>query len=273
MVCSAFGIARSSYYEHRLRRSRVDIERLTLRATVRELFNQSRRSAGSRTIMMQMRESGADVGRFKVRRLMQEMDLICQQPRPPAYRRATVERPDIPNRLNRQFTVTAPNQVWCGDITYVWVQNRWHYLAVVLDLYARRVVGWALSNRPDAALVIKALDRAFEQRGKPPGLLFHSDQGGQYASRAFRQRLWRYRIQQSMSRRGNCWDNAPIERLFRSYKSEWMPSTGYRSAQEALRDISFYLMERYNWQRPHQHNGGMSPARAEATLNSLSGIS
>lgn len=273
MVCSAFGIARSSYYEHRLRRSRVDIERLTLRATVRELFNQSRRYAGSRTIMLQIRESGLNVGRFKIRRLMREAGLVCKQPRPPVYRQATVERPDIPNRLNRQFTVTAPNQVWCGDITYVWVQNRWHYLAVVLDLYARRVVGWALSNRPDAALAINALDRAFEQRGRPPGLLFHSDQGGQYASRAFRQRLWRYQMQQSMSRRGNCWDNAPMERLFRSYKSEWMPSTGYLSAQEALRDISFYLMERYNQQRPHQYNGGMAPAQAEATLNSLSGIS
>ena len=112
-----------------------------------------------------------------------------------------------------------------------------------------------------------------QQRGRPPGLLFHSDQGGQYASRVFRQRLWRYRIQQSMSRRGNCWDNAPMERLFRSYKSEWMPAIGYLSAQEALRDIRFYLMERYNRQRPHQYNGGMSPARAEATLNSLSGIS
>lgn len=273
MVCSAFDIARSSYYEHRLQRSRIDIERLELRATVAELFNQSRRSAGSRTIMMQMRESGLDVGRFKVRRLMQKMNLVCKQPRPPAYRQATVERPDIPNHLDRQFLVGAPNRVWCGDITYVWVQNRWHYLAVVLDLYARRVVGWALSDRPDAALVIKALDRAFEQRGRPQGLLFHSDQGGQYASRAFRQRLWRYRIQQSMSRRGNCWDNAPMERLFRSYKSEWMPATGYLSAQEALKDISVYLMERYNRQRPHQYNGGISPVRAEETLNSMSGIS
>ena len=273
MVCSAFGIARSSYYEHRLRRSRVDIERLTLRATVRELFNQSRRSAGSRTIMMQMRDSGFDVGRFKVRRLMQELGLESQQPRPSAYRKALVERPDIPNRLNRQFTADAPNLVWCGDITYVWVQNCWHYLAATLDLYARRVVGWALSDRPDAALVIKALDRAFEQRGRPMGLLFHSDQGVQYASRTFRQRLWRYRIQQSMNRRGNCWDNAPMERLFRSYKSEWMPSTGYLSIHEALRDISFYLMERYNRQRPHQYNGGVSPAQAEGTLNSLSGIS
>lgn len=93
-----------------------------------------------------------------------------------------------------------PNQVWCGDITYIWAQGKWHYLAVVMDLYARRVVGWALSNKPDADLVIKALDMAYEQRGRPQGLLFHSDQGSQYGSRQFRQRLWRYRMRQSMSR-------------------------------------------------------------------------
>ncbi|WP_156948493.1 integrase core domain-containing protein, partial [Marinobacterium jannaschii] len=113
----------------------------------------------------------------------------------------------------------------------------------------------------------------YEQRGRPTGLMFHSDQGSQYASRAFCQRLWRYRIMQSMSRRGNCWDNSPMERLFRSYKSEWMPITGYQSAREAQRDISFYLMERYNWQRPHQYNNGLPPAKAEEDPILLSGIS
>lgn len=273
MVCSAFGIARSSYYEHRHSRSRIDYERLEQRAKVNELFTQSRSSAGSRTILTLMQEEGFNVGRFKVRRLMREMNLVCKQPGPHAYKQATVERPDIPNHLNREFEVAAPNQVWCGDITYIWAQNRWHYLAVVLDLFSRRVVGWAFADRPDSALAVKALEMAFQQRGKPTGVLFHSDQGSQYASRAFRQRLWRYRIQQSMSRRGNCWDNAPMERLFRSYKSEWMPATGYASAQEAQRDISFYLMERYNWQRPHQYNGGPPPAKAEEKLNLLSGIS
>jgi len=272
LVCSAFDIARSSYYEHRNKSSCINVERLEQRAKVNELFTQSRSSAGSRTITALMQEDGFDVGRFKVRRLMREMNLVCKQPGPHAYKQATVERPDIPNRLNREFEPAAPNQVWCGDITYVWVQNRWHYLAVVLDLFSRRVVGWAFSDRPDGALVVKALDMAFEQRGRPAGLLFHSDQGSQYASRILRQRLWRYRVQQSMSRRGNCWDNSPMERLFRSYKSEWMPSIGYSSVQEAQRDISFYLMERYNWQRPHQYNDGIPPSKAEEKLNLLSGI-
>ena len=194
---------------------------------------------------------------------MRELGLVSKQPGSHAYKQATVERPDIPNRLNREFATEHPNQVWCGDITYVWAQGRWHYLAAVLDLHTRRVIGWAFSAKPDAELVIKALDMAYEQRGRPQQVLFHSDQGSQYASRLFRQRLWRYRMQQSMSRRGNCWDNSPMERLFRSLKSEWVPSTGYLTAQEAQRDINHYLMHRYNWIRPHQFNDGLPPAVAE----------
>lgn len=177
-----------------------------------------------------MREDGERLDRFKVRSLMRELDLVSKQPGSHAYKRATVERLDIPNTLNRELYVPAPKQVWCDDITYIRAQGKWHYLAVLLDLCARRIVGWALSEKPDAELVIKALDMAYEQRGRPSGLLFHSDQGSQYASRLFRQRLWRYRIRQSMSRRGNCWDNAPMERVFRSLKTEWIPVLGYRTA-------------------------------------------
>ncbi|WP_446934029.1 IS3-like element IS222 family transposase [Pseudomonas aeruginosa] len=272
VVCSAFDVARSCYYVHRLRRRRVDARRVALRSQVNQLFSQSRGSAGSRSILGMLREEGVTIGRFRVRRLMRELGLVSKQPGSHAYKQAMVERPDIPNRLNREFATEHPNQVWCGDITYVWAQGRWHYLAAVLDLHIRRVIGWAFSAKPDAELVIKALDMAYEQRGKPQQVLFHSDQGSQYASRLFRQRLWRYRMQQSMSRRGNCWDNSPMERLFRSLKSEWVPSTGYLTAQEAQRDISHYLMHRYNWIRPHQFNDGLPPAVAEEKLNPLSGM-
>ncbi|MFU6604122.1 IS3-like element IS222 family transposase [Pseudomonas aeruginosa] len=272
VVCSAFDVARSCYYVHRLRRRRVDARRVALRSQVNQLFSQSRGSAGSRSILGMLREEGVTIGRFRVRRLMRELGLVSKQPGSHAYKQATVERPDIPNRLNREFATEHPNQVWCGDITYVWAQGRWHYLAAVLDLHTRRVIGWAFSAKPDAELVIKALDMAYKQRGKPQQVLFHSDQGSQYASRLFRQRLWRYRMQQSMSRRGNCWDNSPMERLFRSLKSEWVPSTGYLTAQEAQRDISHYLMHRYNWISPHQFNDGLPPAVAEEKLNPLSGM-
>ncbi len=124
-----------------------------------------------------LREDGVTIGRFRVRRLMRELGLVSKQPGSRAYTQATVERPDIPNRLNLEFTVQRANQVWCGDITYVWAQGRWYYLAAVLDLHTRRVIGWAFSAKPDANLVIKARDMAYEQRGKPQQLLFHSDQG------------------------------------------------------------------------------------------------
>ncbi|PMN88437.1 transposase [Enterovibrio norvegicus] len=273
MVCGVFGVAMSSYYDHRQRRQLINAERLHLRSETKRLFTLSRRAAGSRSLVEMLRELGHQVGRFKVRRLMKEAKLISKQPGSHNYKQATVERPDIPNQLNREFTVDTPNQVWCGDITYVWAGQRWCYLAVVIDLYRRRVVGWAMSGSPDAALVTKALSMAYEQRGKPSGVMFHSDQGSQYGSRHFRQHLWRYRMTQSMSRRGNCWDNAPMERLFRSLKTEWIPTTSYTSFTEASRDISHYLMGYYNWERPHSYNDGIPPAKAESRPNLLSGIS
>lgn len=169
----------------------------------------------------------------------------------------------MPNLLARQFAVTEPNQVWCGDVTYVWTGQRWAYLAVVLDLFARKPVGWAMSYSPDSDLTCRALKMAFESRGKPQNLMFHSDQGSHYTSRQFRQQLWRCRIMQSMSRRGNCWDNAPMERLFRSLKTEWIPKTGYRNFTEAQQAITSYLAGYYSSNRPHQYNGGLTPNESE----------
>lgn len=272
-VCEVLGVPRSSYYDHCLKRQRIDVERLKLKAKVHELFTASRSSLGSRTITSLMQEDGIEIGRFKVRRLMQEMKLVSKQPGGHKYKNATVERLDIPNTLNRQFEVSKPNEVWCGDITYVWAGGRWRYVAVVLDLFARAVVAWEMSNNADASLVVKALDRAFEGRGRPSDVMFHSDQGSQYCSRVFRQRLWRYRIKQSMSRRGNCWDNSPMERLFRSLKTEWVPSLGYRTIVEAEKDIGHYLMTYYNWQRPHTFNDGKTPGRTEKLLKPVSGNS
>lgn len=244
-----------------------------LRSELRRLFKASRGSAGSRSLKSMMQELGYQVGRFKVRNLIKEAGLMSKQPGSHAYKTAQVERPDIPNRLERQFDIAKPNQVWCGDITYIWAGSRWHYLAAIIDLHTRRAIGWAMSEKPDADLVVKALDMAYQQRGCPPSVMFHSDQGSQYASRKFRQRLWRYQMTQSMSRRGNCWDNAPMERFFRSLKTEWIPSTGYMTAREARRDVGIYLMDYYNWQRPHQHNDGVPPAEAENRPNKVSGFS
>ncbi|MGN5163135.1 IS3 family transposase [Aeromonas dhakensis] len=273
LVCCAFDVPTSCFYDYLARRRTINHERMQQRSELRRLFKASRDSAGSRALMSMMRELGYQIGRFKIRNLMKEAGLASKQPGAHRYKVAQSERPDIPNLLARKFDVQQPNQVWCGDITYVWAGGRWHYLAAVLGLHTRRVVGWAMSDKPDAELAVKALEIAYKQRGCPPGVLLHSDQGSQYGSRAYRQRLWRYRMTQSMSRRGNCWDNAPMERLFRSLKSEWLPATGYMSLREAKRDISYYLMDYYNWRRPHQYNDGIPPAEAENRLNCVSGFS
>lgn len=272
-VCRALDIKRSSYYVYRKNKGKVDVARENLKAQVNQVFSESRCSAGTRTIKGLLAKDSIYIGRFLIGRLMGELGLVCKQPGPHKYKQALVERPDIPNHLNREFTVDRPNQVWCGDMTYIWAGARWVYLAVVIDLYARRVVGWAVSDKADANLTIKALEDAYHRRGKPAGVLFHSDQGSQYSSLKFRQRLWRYHFEQSMSRRGNCWDNAPMERLFRSLKTEWVPNTGYRSITEATMDVGWYLMTYYNQRRPHGANDGLPPVEKEEKLKSLSGIS
>ncbi len=173
---------------------------------------------------------------------MKELDLIsCQLPKHP-YKKTQQEHVHIPNRLNRQFAVTEPNQVWCGDVTYIWTGQRWYYLTVVIDLFSRKVIVWAMSNSPDSASTGKALAMAYESRGKPSDIMFHSDQGCHYTSKKYRQLLWRYRITQSMNRRGNCWDNSPMERVFRSLKMEWVPKNGYRSFTEAYQAVTNYLV-------------------------------
>lgn len=273
LVCQAFGIKRSSYYEYRKAKRRIQPQRLELKAHVNRAFKLSRGALGSRGICDYLAAEGIVAGRYLVRRLMKESGLVCKQPGHHKYKKSSVEHVNIPNQLNRKFDVSEPNHVWCGDITYIWTGSHWSYLAVVLDLYARKVVGWAVSTTADASLVIKALDDAWNRRGQPERILFHSDQGCQYTSLKFRQRLWRYRMEQSMSRRGNCWDNSPMERLFRSLKTEWVPETGYPSLLVAKMDIGRYLMDYYNRQRPDQANGGISPLAAEEKLKTVSGIS
>ena len=273
LVCQAFGIQRSSYYDYCSQKHRINPKRLELKAHVNRAFNISRSGLGSRGISTLLKSEGINVGRYLVRSLMKESGLVSKQPGNHKYRKATVEHVDIPNLLNREFAVTKANQVWCGDITYIWTGTCWSYLAVVMDLSSRKAIGWAMSSKPDSELTMKALENAWYQRGKPENVMFHSDQGSQYTSLKFRQRIWRYRMIQSMSRRGNCWDNAPMERLFRSLKTEWIPATWYRSLQEAKMDIGRYLMGYYNRQRPHSANGGLSPHAAEEKLKTVSGIS
>ncbi|WP_412053264.1 IS3 family transposase [Pokkaliibacter plantistimulans] len=272
-LCELFELPTSTYYDRQKRATLPDIQRMNERAQVRALFAASQGSAGARTVMKQLAMQGVAMGRYKVTRLMAEAGLMSRQPGKHRYKQARQAHAVVPNRLDRAFDTVQPNQVWCGDITYIWTGEQWSYLAVVMDLYARRVVGWAMSATVDTTLTLRALEMAYRLRGRPQGVMFHSDQGCQYSSLEYRQRLWQYRMVQSMSRRGNCWDNAPMERLFRSVKSEWVPKCGYTSLDQAIKDIGDYLMSYYNEQRPHCHNGGLTPVMREKEAKKLSGNS
>lgn len=258
-----FAIPRSSYQYRREQARRVCPERERLKAAAIEIHATSRGAAGARTISGMLKQRGEAVGRYKVASLMKEAGLVSKQLKQHRYSSSGKPAEVADNVLNRQFDVDRPNQVWCGDVTYIWSGQCWLYLAVVLDLYKRRVVGWAYSKHPDSQLTAQALRMAYESRGRPKQLLFHSDQGCHYTSQAFRQQLWRYRITQSMSRRGNCWDNAPMERFFRSYKTEWMPRHGYGCFTYATMDVAAYIRH-YNYERGHSYNGYQCPAIAEA---------
>ncbi|AVT47091.1 IS3-like element ISSba5 family transposase [Shewanella baltica] len=262
-ICNAFKVHRSSYKYWLKRKEHIDTDFTILCSEVKAAHRISHGSAGARTIAQLVTNKGIGLSRYRARNLMKKLGLLsCQQPKH-SYRKATQEHVAIPNTLNRQFAVTQPDQVWCGDVTYVWVGNRWAYLAVVLDLFSRKPVGWALSLSPDSELTCKALKMAFELRGKPENVIYHSDQGSHYTSLKFRQLIWRLQIEQSMSRRGNCWDNAPMERFFRSLKSEWIPASGYGNFTEADKEITNYITGYYSETRPHQYNGGLTPNESE----------
>ena len=185
---------------------------------VKYIHELSNGSAGARTVATISTTKGLPMSRYVARKRMLDLNLVSRQLLKHRYKNTGGEHAAAPNCLQREFSVDRPNKVWCGDVTYIWTSKRWTYLAVVLDLYARQVVGWAISNSPDSQLTAKALRLAYESRGKPSGLMYHSDLGCHYTSLKFRQTLWRYQIKQSMSRRGNCWDNAPMERFLEVLK-------------------------------------------------------
>ncbi len=265
-LCTLFGVNTSSYYYRMTHKDRVDPERERLKQQAIDIHTASRGAAGARTIAGQLKQQGEKVGRYKAARLMKEANISSKQPRQHSYKIAEDESKIAPNLLQRKFDVDAPNTVWCGDVTYIWAGTQWLYLAVVMDLYARKIIGWACSRSPDSTLTCAALRMAYESRGRPQGVMFHSDQGCHYTSLRYRQQLWRYQIIQSMSRRGNCWDNAPMERFFRSFKTEWMPKEFYRSYDEAETDVQKYIIQHYNTVRGHSYINYLTPNAAEKLI-------
>ena len=262
-LCEMFAVHRSSYRYWRLNVNKIKTEDMHTDIEVKAAFKISGGSAGSSTIATLVTKGGYDLSRYSASKSMKRLGLVSCQPPKHNYKRANKSNVNIENHLNREFSPISPNQVWCGDVTYLWIGSRWRYLATVLDLYSRKIVGFALSDSPDSELTKQALTNAFNARGNPSGVMFHSDQGCHYTSVSFRQLIWKYQIKQSMSRRGNCWDNAPMERFFRSLKTENMPRSGYENEVIANDSVRDYIFKYYNSVRPHSHNLGLSPNEKE----------
>jgi len=263
LLCLFFEVHRSSYRYWKMQSKKINVNDVRADSEARAAHKLSGGSAGARTVATLVTSKGYSLSRYRAAKAMKRMGLESCQPPKHNYKPAKKVHVDIENLLNREFSPVRPNQVWCGDVTYLWVGSQWLYLATILDLYGRKIVGFALSDSPDSELTKRALSNAFKARGQPSELMFHSDQGCHYTSKSFRQLLWRYQIKQSMSRRGNCWDNAPMERFFRSLKTENMPKNGYRSETIARDYVRDYIYKYYNSVRPHSHNLGLSPNQKE----------
>jgi putative transposase len=265
-MCEALGVSRGGFYEWmrrpESRRSRED-RRLTVH--IRTSFEESDRTYGSPRILRDLRDAGLRCGRKRVARLMRAEGLFAR----PKRRRLPIDlgvRPEhaiAPNVLDRQFEADAPNRRWVADFTYVATAEGWLFVAAVMDLYSRRIVGWSTSKQMTAELVTEALLSAIWRRGTPTELLHHSDQGSQYTSEMFQRFLADQGIQCSMSRQGNVWDNSAMESFFSSLKLERVHRTRYLTREEARADVVDYIERFYNPRRRHSTLGYVSPAEFE----------
>ena len=252
-TCRLLEIPRSSYYAHCRRRSskRARSDEL-LAVHVHAIHARSRRRYGSPRVMRALRKRGIRVGKKRVARLMREQALVA---RPKRRFRVTTNsdhrHPIAPNLLQRNFSASAPDRVWVGDITYIWTREGWMYLAVLIDVYSRRVVGWAMRPYLSRELAIEALRRALELRRPPPGLIHHTDRGSQYASDDYRDLMKTAAIRPSMSRRGDCLDNAMAESFFSTLEHELQRDTIFESRAQALWGVADYIENFYNRERLH----------------------
>lgn len=259
-------VSKSGYYDWRKeRKDRVAAERdLRFDMEIRLIFEGSRGRYGSVKIHDELRKRGFRCSRTRVATRMKTMGLRSKTVK--KFRVTTDSKhsyPVSPNLLNRHFTVEVPDRVWVSDITYLWTKSGWLYLCVVLDLFSRKVVGWALKNTLEASLVTEAFNRAFWSRKPGPELMIHSDRGVQYACAAFRELLASWKCVQSMSRKGNCWDNAVSESFFRIFKVEFLYHIDLMDENHARSEIFEYLEIFYNRQRIHSTLNYQTPEEFE----------
>lgn len=264
LLCKVMEVGRSGYYRYVSKLQQAVPKQDLLAIEIKALHRQSKSSYGSRRIAQALRNLGYSIGRYKARKLMLEHGIYCKQRR--RYKVTTQSSHNLPvaeNKLNRNFRVAVPNRVWVTDITYLWTEEGWLYLAAVVDLFSRRVVGWSMADHMRSELISDALVMAVGRRKPSSDLMHHSDRGSQYASAHYQKLLGRLGIIVSMSRKGNCWDNAVMERFFGSLKSERTEGARYITREQAKNDVIDYIEMFYNNHRLHSTLGYMSPADFE----------
>jgi putative transposase len=266
LMCRTLAVSPAGYYAWRARpESRRSADTRTLLSAIRVIHRESRETYGSPRIWDALIKQGHGVGEHRVARLMRRAGIRAKTVKKwRATTQSTHRLPVAENTLNRQFTVAHPNRVWAGDVTYVWTTEGWLYLAVVLDLYSRRVVGWAMGTRLTVELAEHALIMALVNRHPRAGLLHHSDRGSQYAATSYQQVLTTHGMIPSMSRTGNCWDNACVESFFGTLKRELVYHRHYATREEATQDIFEYIEVFYNQRRRHSTLDYDSPVEYEA---------
>lgn len=265
-MAEVYGVSTSGYYDW-LGREPGERERRRgeLAEQVRDVFHDCFEIYGSRKLARELADRKIDACRNTVAALMREMGLKsrAQKRRYVTTTDSAHLQPVAPNTLDREFKAERPDQKWVADITYIETDEGFVYLAAVMDLFSRRIVGWSLSDSLESTLVLEALENAIRLRAPEAGLLHHSDRGVQYASERHRSVLAEHGIACSMSRRGNCWDNAPMERFMNSLKNEWVYHESYATIEEARTGVFRYIEMFYNRERKHQALGYISPCRYE----------
>lgn len=268
-MCRVLEVATSGYYAWRRRRQEDRPD--DLRDVIQHIYQESNGTYGSPRITAELRRQGHVVNRKRVMRLMRQCGLRGASPK--ARRIATTDSahswPVAENILKRDFAATAPNQKWVGDTTFIWTKEGWLYLAVIIDLFSRKIVGWSMGPHNDQTLTQKALLMAIIQRNPQASLILHSDRGATYSSRSYRQLASGRQMVVSMSRKGDCWDNAVAESFFGTIKREHLNGINYETREQAAQDIFEYIEIYYNRKRLHSTIGHRTPAEYERDFHIL----
>ena len=265
LMCRVLDVSRSGYYAWlRHPESKRDKDDKALSLEILEIHQESFCTYGSPRVYRELKRRGKHIGEKRIVRLMRKDGLKAKTKR--KFKVTTDSKhhfPVAPNLLNREFTPEEPNQKWASDITYIWTAEGWLYLAVVMDLFSRAIVGWSMSERMNRELVIDAFVMATKRRNPPSGLLHHSDRGSQYASADYQDILAKHGAICSMSRKGNCWDNAPVESFFGTLKREHVFHNRYLYRAQARQSIFVYIEQFYNRKRIHSALGYKTPSEME----------